>query len=76
MRMCCGFGSACLLSFAAQPGGAHQSLQCTMEVQALMAKAKSRRGGGGTGSAWTTVWQCQVLFSDDAARIRELQVRC
>jgi hypothetical protein len=55
-----------------QPAGAAQSLQCMLEVQVLMPKA-SRRGG--SASSWVTVWQCQVLFTDDAARIRELQVR-
>jgi hypothetical protein len=61
-----------VLLVVVQPAGAAQSLQCTLEVQVLMTKA-SRRGG--SASSWVTVWQCQVLFTDDAARIRELQVR-
>jgi hypothetical protein len=54
-----------------QPAGAAQSLLCTLEVQVLLPKP-SRRGG--SASSWVTVWQCQVLFTDDAARIRELKV--
>lgn len=55
-----------------QPAGAGQALQCSLEAQVLMPRAPSRRSG--SASSWVTVWQCQVLFTDDAARIRELQV--
>jgi hypothetical protein len=62
----------CALLALLQPAGAGQSLQCMLEVQVLMPKAPSRRSG--SANSWVTVWQCQVLFTDDAARIRELQV--
>eukprot|EP00878_Enallax_costatus_P010991 GHUV01011479.1.p1 GENE.GHUV01011479.1~~GHUV01011479.1.p1 ORF type:complete len:515 (+),score=199.79 GHUV01011479.1:1894-3438(+) len=48
------------------------SLQCIVEVQVLVPRSKGRRISG-TSSNWVTVWQRQVLFSDDAARIRDLQ---
>lgn len=54
---------------------AGQGLQCTLEVQVMLPRAKPRRSSstGGEGS-WTTIWERPVLFSDDAARIRDLQV--
>lgn len=53
-----------------QPSG---SLLCTLELQVLVPRVKSRRSSTTTGS-WSTVWQRQVLFTDNASRIRELQV--
>lgn len=51
-----------------------QGLQCTLELQVLLSRTKGRRSGSTGSSSWVTVWERPVLFSDDAARIRELQV--
>jgi hypothetical protein len=42
----------------------------------MMPRAKPRRGSGSSAAdgSWSTVWERPVLFCDDAARIRELQV--
>lgn len=42
----------------------------------MMPRAKPRRGSGSNAAdgSWSTVWERPVLFCDDAARIRELQV--
>lgn len=54
---------------------AGQGLQCTLEVQVMLPRAKPRRSSSTSGEgSWTTIWERPVLFSDDAARIRELQV--
>lgn len=43
----------------------------------MLPRAKPRRGSGSSAAdgSWSTVWERPVLFCDDAARIRELQVR-
>ena len=46
-------------------------MQCSLEVQVLLQRGKSRRSSG---SSWVTIWQRPVLFCDDSARIRQLQV--
>jgi hypothetical protein len=42
----------------------------------LLPRVKPRRSSSSSGAdgSWTTVWERPVLFCDDAARIRELQV--
>jgi hypothetical protein len=42
----------------------------------MLPRAKPRRSSSTSGEGcWTSIWERPVLFSDDAARIRELQVR-
>lgn len=60
----------CTALSALQPSG---SLQCTLEVQVLVPRTKGRRSSSSS-SSWVSVWQKHVLISDDAARIRDLQV--
>eukprot|EP00775_Hariotina_reticulata_P002831 gene2831-3124_t len=59
------------------PAGAGQAVPCSLEVQVLLPRGKSKRGssssGGSAGSNWVTVWQRAVLFCDDSARIKKLQ---
>lgn len=57
-------------------GSDGNGLQCMLEVQVQLPRAKTRKSSNSSGSdgSWTTVWERPVLFSDDAARIRELQV--
>lgn len=41
----------------------------------MLPRAKPRRGSSSsTDGSWATIWERPVLFCDDAARIRELQV--
>jgi hypothetical protein len=49
-------------------------LQCTLELQVLLPLPKARRSSTLSANNWVTVWERPVLFSDDAARIREVQV--
>ncbi|KAF8056436.1 SMCHD1 [Scenedesmus sp. PABB004] len=55
------------------PAGAGRALDCVLEAQVLLPRAKSRRSSS-PGSSWVTVWTRPVVFADDAARIRQLQV--
>jgi hypothetical protein len=57
-----------------QPLCAPHGLECLLEVQVLLSRP-SRRRSSMPSATWLTVWQRPVLFSDDAARVRELQAR-
>lgn len=75
MHAKCACLPACLYLHVQAADSAGQGLQCTLEVQVMLPRAKPRKSSGASGEgSWTTIWERPVLFSDDAARIRELQV--
>lgn len=58
------------------------ALCCCLSLQVALPRApgaggSSKRKAGSVGGSpvWTTTWTCDVVFSDDNTRVKQLQVR-